>query len=188
MIKCNLATLLAERGLRITKVSNDTGISRTTLTALSNNTSKGIQFDTINKLCQYLKINVNTLFIFHPSEINYIFESVDEILYIDMTVKYRSLIYKILLETCIVDLSNKNDDNPIYDLTVFIMDGHDIPTSFNHYLEFDYGNEWFETYYFELPIIFRTDFEATLLKDLQTQLNLPTNAKINFNVEKARLG
>lgn len=51
MIKCNLAVLLAERGLKLTTVSNDTGISRTTLTALANNKNSGIQFDTLNTLC-----------------------------------------------------------------------------------------------------------------------------------------
>lgn len=40
MIKCNLNILLAERGLRISKVSNDTKITRPTLTALVNNNEK----------------------------------------------------------------------------------------------------------------------------------------------------
>ena len=57
MVRCNLSILLAERQLKITKVSNDTGISRTTLTALCNNNSQGIQFDTIDKLCSYLKVS-----------------------------------------------------------------------------------------------------------------------------------
>lgn len=74
MIKCNLPVLLAERGLKITKVSNDTGISRTTLTALNNNYSQGIQFDTLNKLCNYLKISPGELFLYVPFEINFSFE------------------------------------------------------------------------------------------------------------------
>lgn len=41
MILTNLKVLLAERNLSISKVSNDTGISRTTLTALSSNNCKG---------------------------------------------------------------------------------------------------------------------------------------------------
>ena len=56
MIRCNLAVLLAERNLRISKVSKDTGISRTTLTSLNNNYSQGIQFDTMNTLCLYLGV------------------------------------------------------------------------------------------------------------------------------------
>ena len=66
MIRCNLAILLAERGLKITKVSNDTGISRTTLTSLSNNYSQGIQLETLNTLCMYLKIKPEQLLSFVP--------------------------------------------------------------------------------------------------------------------------
>ena len=56
MIDSNLAVLLAERNLKITKVSRDTGISRTTLTALCYDHSGGIKFDTLNTLCNYLGI------------------------------------------------------------------------------------------------------------------------------------
>lgn len=77
MIKCNLPVLLAERGLKITKLSNDTGISRTTLTSLSNNYSQGIQFDTLNKICNYLKITPGELFLYVPFEINFNFEYSD---------------------------------------------------------------------------------------------------------------
>lgn len=56
MVDSNLAVLLAERNLKITKVSRDTGISRTTLTALCYDHSGGIKFDTLNTLCKYLGI------------------------------------------------------------------------------------------------------------------------------------
>lgn len=69
MIRCNLAILLAERNLRITKVSKDTGISRTTLTSLSSNKAQGIQFDTINTLCNYLNVNPNKLITHSPIDI-----------------------------------------------------------------------------------------------------------------------
>lgn len=66
MIRCNLSVLLAERNLKITKVSNDTGISRTTLTALCKNHSQGIQFDTMNILCKYLKVAPAQLICYIP--------------------------------------------------------------------------------------------------------------------------
>ena len=69
MIRCNLSILLAERDLRITKVSNDTGISRTTLTSLANNRSQGIQLDTINTLCNYLQVGPEKLISYVPVEI-----------------------------------------------------------------------------------------------------------------------
>ncbi|EMA6342216.1 helix-turn-helix domain-containing protein [Bacillus cytotoxicus] len=64
MIKCNLAHILQVQNLSITKVSKDTGLSRTTLTALANNTSQGIQFDTLNKLLNYLQVQIDELIIF----------------------------------------------------------------------------------------------------------------------------
>lgn len=69
MIKSRLPILLAERNLKITKVSNDTGISRTTLTSLSTDSSQGIQFDTLNKLCNYLKVTPGELFLYIPFDI-----------------------------------------------------------------------------------------------------------------------
>lgn len=69
MMRCNLSILLAERNLKITKVSNDTGISRTTLTSLYYNYAKGIQFDTFNTLCNYLKTTPNALISYIPVEI-----------------------------------------------------------------------------------------------------------------------
>lgn len=56
MIDSNLAVLFAERNLKITKVSRDTGISRTTLTSLCYDYSGGIKFDTLNILCKYLGV------------------------------------------------------------------------------------------------------------------------------------
>ena len=62
MVDSNLAVLLAERNLKITKVSRDTGISRTTLTALCYDHSGGIKFDTLNTLCKYLGITPKEFF------------------------------------------------------------------------------------------------------------------------------
>lgn len=70
MLRCNLSVLLAERGLKITKVARDTGISRTTLTALAYNYSQGIQFETLDTLCLYLKITPEELFPFVPIGLN----------------------------------------------------------------------------------------------------------------------
>lgn len=69
LIRCNLAVLLAEQNLKITTVSKETGISRTTLTALSNNHGQGIQFDTLNTLCKYLDVSPEQLLSYHPTDI-----------------------------------------------------------------------------------------------------------------------
>lgn len=69
MIHCNLSVLLAERRLKISRVAADTGISRTTLTALAYNNSQGIQMATLNTLCLYLGIQPDDLFSFYPYDL-----------------------------------------------------------------------------------------------------------------------
>lgn len=69
MVRCNLSVLLAERKLKISKVAVDTGISRTTLTALAHNYTQGIQFDTLNTLCSYLAVSPNQIVSWIPVDI-----------------------------------------------------------------------------------------------------------------------
>lgn len=69
MIHCNLSVLLAERRLKISRVAADTGISRTTLTALAYNNSQGIQMNTLNTLCIYLNITPDQLLSFAPVDV-----------------------------------------------------------------------------------------------------------------------
>ena len=68
MLKCNLAMLLAERGLKISKVYKDTGISRTTLTSLYYRRTKRVDLDTLNKICCYLKCDVSDIFEYREEE------------------------------------------------------------------------------------------------------------------------
>lgn len=85
MIRNNLAVLLAQRKIKATRVAVDTGIARSTLSSLTNNESKMIQFDTINNLCAYLKIEPKDFFDFSPIdfEINFVINSLDAYFYID---------------------------------------------------------------------------------------------------------
>lgn len=69
MLIPNLSVLLAERRLTLSRVSQDTHISRTTLTALASRSAKGIQFDTLNTLCQYLKVTPDALFAYRPFDL-----------------------------------------------------------------------------------------------------------------------
>ena len=87
MIDSNLAVLLAERNLKITKVSRDTGISRTTLTALCYDHTAGIKFDTLNTLCQYL--NVTPTQFFNYTQYDY------EVEFVGQTEKEDTLLRKI---------------------------------------------------------------------------------------------
>lgn len=63
MVKCNLDSILKDRKIRITKLSDDTGISRTTITSLCKGYAKGITFDVMGKLCEYLGVGFDELFV-----------------------------------------------------------------------------------------------------------------------------
>lgn len=54
-VHCNLRVLMAERGLNIQNVKDQTTLSRTTISNLYNNYGSGVQFDTLVQLCTLLK-------------------------------------------------------------------------------------------------------------------------------------
>lgn len=68
MIINNLAVLMAERGYRINDVHNGTKISKTAITNLMENKSLGIQYDTLNKLCDFFSITPNELLLYTPNK------------------------------------------------------------------------------------------------------------------------
>ncbi|WP_304459086.1 helix-turn-helix domain-containing protein [Alicyclobacillus sendaiensis] len=87
MIRCNLAVLLAERGLKIADVWRKTGISRTTLHSLYHNTSTGIQWDTLDRLCSLLRVEPGDLLLYSPFEFQIEAEDWDDKL-VSLKVKY----------------------------------------------------------------------------------------------------
>lgn len=64
MVIVRLHLLMANKRLKISDVCRDTKISRPTLTALYYGRSKGIKFDTINRLCSYFQCSVEDLLVF----------------------------------------------------------------------------------------------------------------------------
>ena len=55
MIQIHIDELLQNRGLSFYRVAKDTGISHTTLWRLKKGKALGINFETLEKLCQTLK-------------------------------------------------------------------------------------------------------------------------------------
>lgn len=66
MLKNRFNILLAERSLTASKVFEETQISKSTLSQLVNNSNDGIQFKTLDKLCNYLEISPNEFFDYAP--------------------------------------------------------------------------------------------------------------------------
>lgn len=69
MILSNLSEIMGKRKLKMSKIISDTGISRPTLTALYYNYGKGINFDTLNSLCNYFDLQPGDFFTFYDLEI-----------------------------------------------------------------------------------------------------------------------
>lgn len=64
MVVCKLPILLAERKMRVADLIRGTGINKTTLHKLYNGELTRIDLDTIDRICEYLDIQVGDLFVF----------------------------------------------------------------------------------------------------------------------------
>lgn len=68
MIVNRLPLLLAEKRLKVADAVRETGISKTTLHKIYNDQSTRIDFDTIDKLCEYLDVKVGDIFEYVPNK------------------------------------------------------------------------------------------------------------------------
>lgn len=68
MIVCNLPVLLAERRMKVADVARATGMSKTTLHKLYNGQSTRIDFETLEKLCMLLQVQVGDLLQFKQND------------------------------------------------------------------------------------------------------------------------
>lgn len=66
MIKCNLVLLLAERQLKVADAVRQTDISKTTLHKIYKDESTQIDFETIDKLCDFLGTTTGEIFEYVP--------------------------------------------------------------------------------------------------------------------------
>jgi len=64
MIKNRLSIILGEQRMRVSELSKLTGISQNALNKIYHDKTKGIDFDTLNKLCSTLQRNTQELFEF----------------------------------------------------------------------------------------------------------------------------
>lgn len=61
MIKCHLSKIMGEKKLKISDVSNDTGINRGTITRLYHETAIRVEFEVLEQLCNYLGCKIEDL-------------------------------------------------------------------------------------------------------------------------------
>lgn len=62
MLNLKLKKILNEKDMSITDLHKKTGISRNSLTLLANGKSRGIQYDTLDKITTALNVNISELF------------------------------------------------------------------------------------------------------------------------------
>lgn len=77
MIKSNLRNILRDKNISATSLATISKVSRTAINQLVNNTSSGIQFDTINKICCTLGIKVEDLLLYSPFDVTTVVKSID---------------------------------------------------------------------------------------------------------------
>jgi len=70
MIKCHLSRMMCERKLKVSDVARATGIHRNMITLLYYERAKRIDFDVIEKLCNYLNCSIGDLLEIQPDENN----------------------------------------------------------------------------------------------------------------------
>lgn len=62
MIRCHLSTLMGRDKLRISDVAQRTGLNRSTVTALYNETATRVELPAIERLCTLFQCKVGELF------------------------------------------------------------------------------------------------------------------------------
>ncbi|MGT2964761.1 helix-turn-helix domain-containing protein [Streptococcus acidominimus] len=71
MIKNNLKKLLAERSIKVLHLSNETGIARSTINKIANNSTDKISMEVVNILCNALKVTPNEFFSYIPYDFSF---------------------------------------------------------------------------------------------------------------------
>lgn len=184
MVRCNLSVLLAERNLKITKVCKDTGISRTTLTYLANNYSKGIQYDTLNTLCAYLNVDPGELISHVPVDISHLYISrtgdTKEQLEIDFELTYKGITRKCsLCGNAFLYLSDF--DAPDFVKEKFSQIPYEVNIDIDLFdsngdPDWEAENEFIITAFQSLPITFLKDIEndivGTIVNDISRDYHL----------------
>ncbi|HFU4452115.1 TPA: helix-turn-helix domain-containing protein, partial [Streptococcus suis] len=66
MLKNNLSILLSERNIKVLRLSNETGIARSTISKIASNKTDKISMEVVNLLCNNLKVTPNDFFSYIP--------------------------------------------------------------------------------------------------------------------------
>ncbi|MFS4466148.1 helix-turn-helix domain-containing protein [Staphylococcus haemolyticus] len=120
MIRNRLSELLSERGLKTSRVAKEVSIARSSLTSMIQNENEMIRLDAIDKLCNYLNIDVDDFFEFSPLMIDFTLTNPDIIMSVQHTSSTRlNEILSFLVLDCefLIDI-NRNNDKLVFDCEI----------------------------------------------------------------------
>lgn len=98
MLINNLSILMKERNVKNAVLSLKTGISKNTISQLSNNNNSMIQMETINKICQILDVTPAEFFDYSPYEASYAVEFGEEFEYPNPKERVKAFSAFVLIE------------------------------------------------------------------------------------------
>lgn len=168
MLANRLSVLMAERQLSIKQVVQDTGLSRNTISNITNNPESNVSTETIDKLCIYFEIDPSDFFVYSPYSITLGFKN------------------KLMLMSV---MYHKKEQ--LYDLSPYILNNdYDYETdarlkTFDLYifLEADTETSKVLEVYNSLPVIFKTQLTNRILKHFENSYDT-TNLKMRINEYK----
>ena len=108
MLHFNLKTYLKNKGITISELSESTGISRNSLGLLVNGKSRGIQFDTLEKISRVIDVDINKLFTLSFDEIQ-IDATLKDIRSSDLGINYNASYDKKIL-ICSIDIDGEKNE------------------------------------------------------------------------------
>lgn len=198
MLKTNLAILMAERGLKISDVYEATGISKTTLMAISENTGKGIQYETVDKLCNFLGVTPSDFFSYAP----YIFKfyktnNENNLSDIVITVNHSNNLRSFKFSPYVTTPSSS--DYPVIPNDANFMINYEFELSVNNPNRSTKDQNTFRKIYDQLPVNLKSDINNHFLSIVANDLSKLNNKEItvfdtlfengndNFNGHKIKI-
>ncbi len=182
MIRNRLAALMAERGLKITRVAKDTGISRNTITSIAQNDSEMMRMETINTLCKYLGVTPCEFYEYEPLDIDF-FVEINSCLYSLQERPTDSFITENHLSITTADIDvimdvKRNQHTQSFDLlgktinsVELLLDNPDIfAANIPLTIEFDNENEKY-IFINEIYNKISASFHQDIYKNLENKLN-----------------
>lgn len=193
MIKSNLAIIMAEKKIKISELSRKTGISRVTLTSLYYNNSGGIQFDTLNNLCNFFNVKPSDLLLYYPFDykIKDLFPNVDSVedFEIEYTINNKFFSCPLSLDFSIEKKIEPEDEGGGIIVTdVFLVVSlRDKWELLDNEVETSEESEHFEKFFKNLPSDIKNDIENYIisesLSDIPSYYCVDDDTNINFEWE-----